>query len=130
MNEDNNGIVKVSDEVIAVTAAIATAEVEGVASLAGGITDNITKNILRMNVTKGVKVSTEDGVLIIDIYVNVYYGYRIPEVAWSIQERVKNQVKEMTGESTKAVNIHVQGVEIKQEPATDEGEETNEKKQG
>lgn len=123
MSEDNNGIVKVADEVIAVTAAMAAARVEGVASLVGGITDNITKNILRMNVTKGVKVSWEDDVLIIDIYVNVYYGFRIPEVAWDIQESVKNQVKEMTGEVTKAVNIHVQGVEIRQTPAADEGEE-------
>ena len=49
MSEDNNGIVKVADEVIAVTAAMAAARVEGVASLVGGITDNITKNILRMN---------------------------------------------------------------------------------
>ena len=119
MSEDNNGIVKVADEVIAVTAA----RVEGVASLVGGITDNITKNILRMNVTKGVKVSWEDDVLIIDIYVNVYFGFRIPEVAWDIQECVKNQVKEMTGEVTKAVNIHVQGVEIRQTPTADEGEE-------
>lgn len=123
MSEDNNGIVKVADEVIAVTAAMAAAGVKGVASLVGGITDNITKNILRMNVTKGVKISWEDEVLIIDIYVNVYYGFRIPEVAWDIQESVKNQVKEMTGEVAKAVNIHVQGVEMKQILPPDEGEE-------
>ncbi|MBR6700512.1 MAG: Asp23/Gls24 family envelope stress response protein [Firmicutes bacterium] len=125
MSEDNNGIVKVTDEVIAVTAAMAAAKVEGVASLVGGITDNITKNILRMNVTKGVKVSRGDeDVLIIDIFVNVYYGYRIPEVAWEIQEIVKKQVGEMTGEVTKAVNIHVQGVVIKESAAKDEGEES------
>ncbi|MBQ2845697.1 MAG: Asp23/Gls24 family envelope stress response protein, partial [Firmicutes bacterium] len=120
MSEDNNGIVKVTDEVIAVTAAMAAAKVDGVASLVGGITDNITKNILRMNVTKGVKVSRGDeDVLIIDIFVNVYYGYRIPEVAWEIQEIVKKQVGEMTGEVTKAVNIHVQGVVIKESAAKD-----------
>ncbi|MBE6020864.1 MAG: Asp23/Gls24 family envelope stress response protein [Firmicutes bacterium] len=125
MSEDNNGIVKVTDEVIAVTAAMAAAKVDGVASLVGGITDNITKNILRMNVTKGVKVSRGDeDVLIIDIFVNVYYGYRIPEVAWEIQEIVKKQVGEMTGEVTKAVNIHVQGVVIKESAAKDEGEES------
>lgn len=125
MSEDNNGIVRVTDEVIAVTAAMAAAKVDGVASLVGGITDNITKNILRMNVTKGVKVSRGDeDVLIIDIFVNVYYGYRIPEVAWEIQEIVKKQVGEMTGEVTKAVNIHVQGVVIKESAAKDEGEES------
>lgn len=125
MTEDNNGIVKVADDVIAVTAAMAAAGVEGVASLVGGITDNITKNILRMNVTKGVKVSRgEEDVLIIDIFVNVYYGYRIPDVAWEIQENVKKKVSEMIGEVTKAVNIHVQGVIIKDDSAKDEGEES------
>lgn len=124
MNEDNNGVVKVTDEVIAVTAAMAAAKVAGVASLVGGMTDNITKNILRMNVTKGVKVSrNEEEILVIDIFVNVYYGYRIPEVAWEIQENVKKEVGEMTGESAKAVNIHVQGVVINESAAKDEGED-------
>ncbi len=125
MNEENNGILKVSDEVIAVTAGMAAAGVEGVASLVGGMTDNITKNILRMNVTKGVRVSHGENhdMLIIDIFVNVYYGFRIPDVAWEIQEKVKKEMLEMTGEKTNAVNIHVQGVEFQQMMAEDKGED-------
>ncbi len=125
MNEENNGIVKVADEVIAVTAGMAAAGVEGVASLVGGMTDNITKNILRMNVTKGVKVSRGENhdTLIIDIFVNVYYGFRIPDVAWEIQEKVKKEILEMTGEKTNAVNIHVQGVEFQEMMAEDKGED-------
>ena len=124
MSEESNGIVKVSDDVIAVTAGIAAAKVEGVASLVGGMTDNITKNILRMNVTKGVKISRseEPDFFVIDIFINVYYGYKIPDVAWEIQENVKKEVKELTGETTKAVNIHVLGVEFKETVADDEGE--------
>jgi uncharacterized alkaline shock family protein YloU len=37
---------------------------------------------------------------------------RIPDVAWSIQEKVKKMVEKMTGSKVAEVNIHVQGVNI------------------
>lgn len=121
--------IKVSDEVIAFTAAMTASRIEGVADLASGLTENITKNILRKDGPKGIKISRDDennGALIIDIHINVYYGYRIPEVAWEIQENVRKDVQRLVGETAKAVNIHVEGVEIKPEADT-EGEETDEK---
>ncbi len=129
LKEDVNGEVRIADDVIAVTSAVAAAGVRGVASLVGGITDNITKNILRMNVIKGVKVSRSDekNQLIIDIFVNIYYGYKIPEIAWDIQECVRKEVMKLTGETTGAVNIHVQGVQFAEESADNEGD-NNEKK--
>lgn len=111
MSEELRDEILVSDDVIAVTAAMTAARVRGVSSLVGGITGSITKNILKMkNVTQGVKVSHEDDSLVIDIFLNVYYGYRIPQVAWEIQETIRKEVKTMTGEEAGAVNIHVQGV--------------------
>ena len=111
MSEELRDEILVSDDVIAVTAAMTAARVRGVSSLVGGITGSITKNILKMkNVTQGVKVSHEDESLVIDIFLNVYYGYRIPQVAWEIQETIRKEVKTMTGEDAGAVNIHVQGV--------------------
>lgn len=111
MSEELRDEILVSDDVIAVTAAMTAARVRGVSSLVGGITGSITKNILKMkNVTQGVKVSHEDDSLVIDIFLNVYYGYRIPQVAWEIQETIRKEVKTMTGEDAGAVNIHVQGV--------------------
>ena len=132
MNEElitNEDMIKVSDDVIAFTAAMTASRVEGVADLAGGFTENITKNILRKDAPKGIKVSRDDesnGALVIDIHINVYYGYRIPEVAWEIQEKVRKDIYHLVGETAKAVNIHVEGVELK--PATEtEGEKTDEK---
>ena len=111
MSEEWKDEILVSDDVIAVTAAMTAAKVRGVASLVGGITKSITKNILKMkNVTQGVKISRDDDSLVIDVFLNVYYGYRIPAVAWEIQENIRREVKNMTGEDAGAVNIHVQGV--------------------
>lgn len=43
------------------------------------------------------------------------YGVRIPEVAWNVQENVKNAVENMTGLKVVEVNIHVQGVNMDKE---------------
>ena len=107
---------KISDEVIAVCAVNATLKTEGVADMTGGISNAISRNFLGKELlAKGVKVNqTEDGVQI-DVYITVKYHTKIPAVAWEIQENVKKEVQSMTDLKVKAVNIHVEGVEIPSE---------------
>jgi uncharacterized alkaline shock family protein YloU len=45
------------------------------------------------------------------MYIKVYYGVKIPSVAWDLQRNVKREVETMTDKSVMAVNVHVQGVE-------------------
>ena len=47
----SNGIIKISDEVIAVCAANATLKTKGVADLAGGISNALSKNFLGKELT-------------------------------------------------------------------------------
>lgn len=114
MTEEN---INFSDEIIAVCAANATLKTKGVACMDGGITDALRKNILGRELTsKGVKVDrNKNGDLLLDIHIIASYGCHIPTVAWDIQENVKKEIKEMTEETVKAVNIHVQGVKIDDE---------------
>ena len=66
-------------------------------------------------------MSQSDGVVQIDVFINVKYHARIPAVAWDIQENVRNEVRSMTDIDVTAVNIHVQGVEIpSEEPETND----------
>lgn len=119
-NEQKNGTLKISDEVVAVCAANATLKTAGVADLAGDFTNALSKSILGKELlSKGVKASqTEDGV-IIDIFVVVDYQVNIPSVAWEIQENVKNEIISMTELPVKAVNINVQGVHVPEKEAQD-----------
>lgn len=124
-NEIDLGIVKISDEVVAVIAGLATTEVKGIvgmsASLVGGITQILAG---KKNLSKGVKVSVGESSAAIDLYVVVEYGVRIPDVALEAQENVRKAVESMTGLSVSAVNIHVQNVMIpKIEDAIEEMEE-------
>jgi Uncharacterized protein conserved in bacteria len=124
-NEIDLGIVKISDEVVAVIAGLATTEIKGIvgmsASLVGGITQILAG---KKNLSKGVKVSVGENSAAIDLYVVVEYGVRIPDIAVEAQENVKKAVESMTGLNVSAVNIHVQNVMIpKTEDAIEEMEE-------
>lgn len=117
----------ISEEVIGIIAGLAAAEVDGIAGMSLGFVDGINQ-ILGGNkkYTKGVKISLENKKVTIDLFVNVQYGVRIPDVAWSAQNAVKNAVENMTGLEVIAVNVNVQGIifdkekDKKEEVATEE----------
>ncbi len=62
-----------------------------------------------------LKVVIENEQVDIDLNIIVDFGIKIPDVAWQIQENVKNAVETMTGLEVKEVNIHVTGVNIPSE---------------
>lgn len=108
--------VEISDDVVAVIAGIAVADVQGVAGMAKGFAGGLTEAFSgKKNLAKGIKVDVNEGKAKIDVNIIVEYGTRIPDVAFEIQSRVKKSVKEMTGLEVDAVNVHVQGVQTPQE---------------
>mgnify|MGYP004506826769 FL=1 len=117
--------VEISDDVVAVIAGIAVADVQGVAGMAKGFAGGLTEAFSgKKNLAKGIKVDVNEGKAKIDVNIIVEYGTRIPDVAFEIQSRVKKSVKEMTGLEVDAVNVHVQGVQTPQEK-TVKAEENN-----
>lgn len=109
------GQIKISDEVVGIIASLAATEVKGVAGMSGGIAGGLSEILGRKNFSKGVKVELENKEAIISLYIIVEYGAKIPEVAWEIQESVKNAVETMTGLNVVEVNINIQGVSIEKE---------------
>ncbi len=104
--------VHISEEVVRLIAGLAAQEVEGVASLAGGLVGEIAERLGRKDASRGVKAQIGEKEARLDVYLTVDYGVRIPEVAHRVQERVRKAVEEMTGLEVTEVNIHVQGVEF------------------
>jgi len=101
----------ISEDVIGIIAGLAASEVEGIAGMTLGFVDGINQ-ILGSNkkYSKGVKISLEGKRVTIDLYVNVKYGVRIPDIAWAAQNAVKTAVENMTGLEVLSVNINVQGI--------------------
>ena len=115
-NDENVGNIKISADVVATIAGIATGEVEGVAGMSSSIAGGIAEIFgAKKNPSKGVKVDIKESSTVIDLHIIVDYGIRIPEIAWEIQENVKNDVETMTGLKVEKVNVHVDGVSFEKE---------------
>ena len=65
-NDSSKGEVKIADEVVAIIAALAATEVEGVASMAGNITNELISKLGMKNLSKGVKVDVLEGVVTVN----------------------------------------------------------------
>ena len=111
-NDAGKGEVKIADEVVAIIAALAATEVEGVASMAGNITNELISRLGMKNLSKGVKVDELEGVVTVSLTLNLKYNYSVVEVSGKVQEKVKNAIENMTGLEVADVNIKVAGVEM------------------
>lgn len=121
--EESVGNIKISVDVVSTIAGIATTEFEGVTGMYSSFADGIAEKFgARKSPSKGVKVEMDGETVSIDLYIVVEYGVRIPELAWEVQENVKNNVETMTGLTVDKVNIHIEGVNFPKEADKEEGE--------
>lgn len=110
--EEGFGQVQIADEVVAIIAGLAATEVEGVASMAGNITNELVAKLGMKLLQKGIKVSVEDGVITVDVAVNIDYGYSVPKTSKLVQERVKSAIENMTGLIVSDVNVRIASVSM------------------
>ncbi len=112
---DMVGEVKIADEVVAIIAALAATEVDGVDSMAGNITNELVGKLGMKNLSKGVKVDITEERVSVDLSLNIKYDYNIPEVGGKVQEKVKSAIENMTGLTVLDVNIRIAGVKMVEE---------------
>ena len=75
------GEVNIADEVVTVIAGLAATEVEGVASMGGNITNELVSKLGVKNLSKGVKVTVLEGVVTVDLTLNIEFGRNILAVS-------------------------------------------------
>ncbi|MFG6348176.1 MAG: Asp23/Gls24 family envelope stress response protein [Lachnospiraceae bacterium] len=112
MEKKGTGEVKIASDVVAIIAAIAATETDGVSSMAGNITNELIGKFGMKKLSKGVKVTMEEGLVHVDIMLNVKYGYSIKSVSEQVQNRVSQQIETMTGLVVPEVNVRVAGVNL------------------
>ena len=113
-DDEGIGTVQIADEVVAIIAGLAATEVEGVASMAGNITNELVGKLGMKNLSKGVKVDVLEGVVCVDLALNIKYGYGIQETSQTVQEKVKAAIENMTGLEVSDVNVAIAGVDMEQ----------------
>ena len=109
-DDHTTGTVEIADEVISTIAALAATEVEGVASIIGGITHEKAARAGSRALSRGVKVEVENQSVKVSLIILMKYAYNIPETTAKVQERVKTTLETMTGLGVKEVNVSVADV--------------------
>ena len=93
--------------------ALAIAEVEGALPLQG------KKN--------GISLYLEKDGIYADVSVVVKYGYNVPELAYRIQQSIKQSVENMTRYKVAAVDVHIQDVVFEDAPVSEPVEKEEER---
>ncbi len=122
--KDLNQEINVANDVVATIAGMAVAKVDGVAKMAGGFTEGLKAISGKKQMSRGIKVETEEDTVKIEINIIVKYGVNIREVAKNIQNIVKEEVENMTGNKVEKVVVNVQGVKV-DEPDSEEEKDEN-----
>lgn len=113
---DEMGSIHISQDVLAVIAAAAAMEVEGVGGLTANLSSDLAEQLLgKKNMTKGVHIQVDEDSVTLELAVLVKYGYTIPQVAKAVQESVMSAVEATSGLTVAAVNIHVAGISFGRE---------------
>ena len=121
VSESIKGERSMSQGFVAQYAAEAALRTEGVARLTASVPVVLKESLGFVHEGKDVLVQfseNEEGFVSVTAYPVVYYGMIIPEVAWSIQERVKEDVEKYTGLVVESVNVHVCGVVLREEKSS------------
>jgi uncharacterized alkaline shock family protein YloU len=118
---EKQGVIKISEEVVATIASLAAAEVAGIAGMSGGIAGDLVEKLGRKSLSKGIKADVGENEANIDLNVIVDYGVNIHEVAVQLQNSVRNAVENMTGLDVVNVNVHIQGLSFSSEIKEEDG---------
>lgn len=113
------GEINVSIETIGSIVSLNLADVKGVVgsrkSIIKEITDMLrgdTSENEREEASRTIKVEIKDNKPLINLHIIIKYGVRIPDIAWDIQNRVKEGLREKLGTDINEINIHVQGIQF------------------
>ena len=106
-----NGTVLISEDVVSAIAEHAIADVEGVAAISNKPGSDIADLINKKNWGKGMKILIgQDNSLTIDCNVAIGYGHSVIETAQAVQSAITNAVESMTGVKVTAVNVNICGI--------------------
>lgn len=113
--DQENGTVQISEDVITSIVAVAVGETEGVAGFSAKLGSDIAEILGKRNWGKGVRLTiTEDDRLYIECNIIAIYGYAVVNVAKAVQDNVSSAVESMTGMQVTEVNVNVCGITAEQ----------------
>lgn len=113
LQEDEKfGTVKIADDVVAMIAALAATEVDGVAAMNGNMANEFLSRVGVKGLAKGVRVEIFNKKVKVELAIIIEYGFNIPATCQRVQTKVKNAIQNMTGLEVTDVNIRIAGINV------------------
>lgn len=113
IQQNSYGRIDFSDEFLSNLAGVATMDCYGIVGMASQkAMDGIVELLKGENLSKGVKITTEDDILSIHLFVVVEYGVSISAVASNVIDTVKYRVEKITGLNVDKVDVTVNGIRV------------------
>lgn len=111
---NDNGNIIIDNNVIAIIAGVSAMESYGIVGMASkNAADGIFELLKFDNLSKGIKVNTENGEINIELHVILEYGVRISTVGQNIIDRVKFNIENLTGLPVNNIEVSVEGIRVK-----------------
>ncbi len=111
----NKGKLTCNKKILCSIVSLATREIGGVSSLKSNFKSKFL-NLFSSEKVPGVLIKfNPNGNVIVDVYITVENGCSIPDVAYRVQENIKNNIASMVDMRTSKVNVHIVGVDFNDE---------------
>lgn len=113
------GEINITRETIESMISLNLADVKGVVgsrkTIIKEITDMLsgTTNINEIDISsRNIKVEIKNNKPLINLYIIIKYGVRIPDIAWEIQNRIKENILKKLAVNVNKIDIHIQGIQF------------------
>lgn len=109
-NQEGSGKITLDRNILISIINLAAKEINGVESVTNSARPWIKRLFNRFD--DGVKINFEkNGALTVDVYINIYVGFSVPDIAYRVQENIRNALATQVALKPRKINIHVINVE-------------------
>lgn len=110
---DGPELIQIHEKVIVTIVRKVAAEVDGVSRIAGNsLVDNIAELVGSNRIKdRAISVQMGDGSVSVEVAINLLFGYKLPEVARALQDKIENEIQNLTGLKVSHVDIIIRDID-------------------
>ena len=109
----SGGDIRIHESVIITIVRKVAAETEGVSRISGNsLVDNIAEIVGSKRIQdRAITVQMGDSSVAVEVSVNLFFGYKLPEVANTLQSAIREEIKKLTGLNISKVDVVIREID-------------------
>jgi uncharacterized alkaline shock family protein YloU len=112
-SSDERGSINICQSVVAVIAAAAAVEVDGVHGLYYSHSKELTSITGSKGISRGIRINIDGDDITVEVHIITEIGYPVSDVGALVQKAVVSAIEEAVGGKVSAVNVNICGVSLK-----------------